>query len=213
MACKNLAKYLFDEKIGKKYLKDICSMKEWSDKNAILNFFLGTTQLLFTSNSILVRTIFHVFPNIHSKIWKFLHHLFPWERSKRYEGVMKNMRNNFFMSSIFCLKMYPPWSTAEKIGRDCTILQCKMLLVMKQLITVGAFVLLSILKRCLDRTPITCQRLGWGGVPLSLTIFTSGQRGCYASGSWLLIAIHLWCLWKDIIFVGLCFLLQPISIV
>ena len=91
-------------------------MKEWSDKNAILNFFLGTTQLLFTSNSILVRTIFHVFPNIHSKIWKFLHHLFPWERSKRYEGVMKNMRNNFFMSSIFCLKMYPPWSTAEKIG-------------------------------------------------------------------------------------------------
>ena len=37
---KNLAKYLFDEKIGKKYLEDICSMKGWSDKNAILNFFL-----------------------------------------------------------------------------------------------------------------------------------------------------------------------------
>ena len=96
-------------------------------------------------------------------------------------------------------------------GRDFTILQCKMLRLLKQLITVGALALLSILQRCLDRTPITCQRLGWGAVPLSLTIFISGQRGCYASGSWLLIAIHLWCLWKDIIFAGLCFLLQPIS--
>ena len=38
---KNLAKYLFDEKIGEKYLEDICSMKGWSDKNAILNFFLA----------------------------------------------------------------------------------------------------------------------------------------------------------------------------
>ena len=41
LASMNLAKYLFDEKIGKKYLEDICSMKGWSDKNAILNFFLA----------------------------------------------------------------------------------------------------------------------------------------------------------------------------
>ena len=41
LASKNLAKYLFDEKIGKKYLEGICSMKGWSDKNAILNFFLA----------------------------------------------------------------------------------------------------------------------------------------------------------------------------
>ena len=32
-------KYPFDEKDGKKYLEDICSMKGWSDKKAILNFF------------------------------------------------------------------------------------------------------------------------------------------------------------------------------
>ena len=40
MASKNLAKYPFDEKDGKKYLVDICSMKGWPDKKAILNFFL-----------------------------------------------------------------------------------------------------------------------------------------------------------------------------
>ena len=39
MASKNFAKYLFDDTDGKRYLEDICSMKGWSDKNAILNFF------------------------------------------------------------------------------------------------------------------------------------------------------------------------------
>ena len=39
VASKNLAKYPFDEKDGKKYLEGICSMKGWSDKKAILNFF------------------------------------------------------------------------------------------------------------------------------------------------------------------------------
>ena len=38
VACKNLASFFY-EKIGKQYLEDICSMKGWSDKNAILNFF------------------------------------------------------------------------------------------------------------------------------------------------------------------------------
>ena len=58
LTSKNLAKYLFDEKIGKKYLEDICSMKGWSDKNAILNFFLA---LLYTPNFIFVRPPLHVF--------------------------------------------------------------------------------------------------------------------------------------------------------
>ena len=40
MASMNLAKYPFDEKDGK---KDVCSMNDCSEKNAILNFFLGTT--------------------------------------------------------------------------------------------------------------------------------------------------------------------------
>jgi len=39
MARKNLANYPFDEKDSNKYLKDICSMNGWSDKNAILSFF------------------------------------------------------------------------------------------------------------------------------------------------------------------------------
>ena len=43
VARKKLAKYLFDEKDGNKYLEDICSMNGWSDKDAILIFFLGTT--------------------------------------------------------------------------------------------------------------------------------------------------------------------------
>ena len=41
MASKNLAKYLFDGKDGKKYLEDICSMKGWSDTKVILTFYLG----------------------------------------------------------------------------------------------------------------------------------------------------------------------------
>ena len=41
MGSKNLAKYLFDEKDGKQYFEDICSMNSWSDKKAILNFFIG----------------------------------------------------------------------------------------------------------------------------------------------------------------------------
>ena len=51
VASKNFAKYLFDDTDGKRYLEDICSMKGWSDKNAILSFF----QLLYTPNFILVR--------------------------------------------------------------------------------------------------------------------------------------------------------------
>ena len=43
MASKNLAKYPLDEKDGKKYLEDICSMKGISEKKAILNFFLSTS--------------------------------------------------------------------------------------------------------------------------------------------------------------------------
>ena len=44
MQSENLAKYPLDEKYGKKYLEDICSMNGWSDKKAILSFFfLGTT--------------------------------------------------------------------------------------------------------------------------------------------------------------------------
>ena len=39
MASKNLAKYPFDEKDGKKNLEDICSMHGWSDRNAILTSF------------------------------------------------------------------------------------------------------------------------------------------------------------------------------
>ena len=42
VANKNLAKYLFDEKNGKKCLEDTCSMKGRSDKNTIWTFF-GTT--------------------------------------------------------------------------------------------------------------------------------------------------------------------------
>ena len=41
VASKNLASFFY-EKIGKQYLEDICSMKGWSDNNAILNFFLRT---------------------------------------------------------------------------------------------------------------------------------------------------------------------------
>ena len=54
VASKNLASFFY-EKIGKQYLEDICSMKGWSDNNAILNFFLRTTLLLCTPNFILVR--------------------------------------------------------------------------------------------------------------------------------------------------------------
>ena len=39
VASKNFAKYLFDDTDGKRYLEDICSMKGWSGKDAILNFF------------------------------------------------------------------------------------------------------------------------------------------------------------------------------
>ena len=39
MQSENLAKYPLDEKYGKKYLEDICSMNGWSDKKAILSFF------------------------------------------------------------------------------------------------------------------------------------------------------------------------------
>ena len=39
IASKNLPKYPFHEKYGKKYLEDICSMNGWSDKNSILSFF------------------------------------------------------------------------------------------------------------------------------------------------------------------------------
>ena len=35
LASMNLAKYLCDEKIGKQYLEDFCSMKGCSVKNAI----------------------------------------------------------------------------------------------------------------------------------------------------------------------------------
>ena len=38
VASKNLASFFY-EKIGKQYLEDICSMKGWSDKDAILNLF------------------------------------------------------------------------------------------------------------------------------------------------------------------------------
>ena len=64
LASMNLAKYLFDEKIGKKYLEDICSMKGWSDKNAILNFFL-----LYKTNFIIVRPPLQVFLKITSQIF------------------------------------------------------------------------------------------------------------------------------------------------
>ena len=43
VASKNPSKYPFDEKYSKKYLEDICSMEGWSNKKAILNFFLGMT--------------------------------------------------------------------------------------------------------------------------------------------------------------------------
>ena len=36
---KNFAKYPFDDTDSKRYLEDICSMKGWSDKDAILNLF------------------------------------------------------------------------------------------------------------------------------------------------------------------------------
>ena len=39
VASKNLAKYSFDDKDGRKYLEDICSLNGWSDKKAILSFF------------------------------------------------------------------------------------------------------------------------------------------------------------------------------
>ena len=42
VASKNFAKYLFDDTDGKRYLEDICSMKGWSDKNAILSVFSQT---------------------------------------------------------------------------------------------------------------------------------------------------------------------------
>ena len=36
---KLLSKYPFDDKDGKTYMENICSMKGWSNKNVILNFF------------------------------------------------------------------------------------------------------------------------------------------------------------------------------
>ena len=39
MQSENLAKYPLDEKYGKKYLEDICSMKGWSGYFEL--FFLG----------------------------------------------------------------------------------------------------------------------------------------------------------------------------
>ena len=45
VAGKNFAKYLFDDTDGKGYLEDICSMKGWSGKNAILNFFSRHDQI------------------------------------------------------------------------------------------------------------------------------------------------------------------------
>ena len=39
VASKNFAKYPFDDKDGKKYLEDICSMKAWSDKKNYFEFF------------------------------------------------------------------------------------------------------------------------------------------------------------------------------
>ena len=38
---KNLANYPFDEKDGKQYLEDLCSMKGWSDRKLFWTFFLG----------------------------------------------------------------------------------------------------------------------------------------------------------------------------
>ena len=43
VASTNLAKYLFDEIDGKQYFEDICPMNGWSDKKAILNFFIDAT--------------------------------------------------------------------------------------------------------------------------------------------------------------------------
>ena len=56
MARKNLANYPFDEKDGNKYLKDICSMNGWSDKNAILSFFSW-------HNLTALHTTFHICEN------------------------------------------------------------------------------------------------------------------------------------------------------
>ena len=64
MADKNFAKYLFDDTDGKRYSEDICSMKGWSDKNAILEFILSMTKLLHTPNFILVIPHLQVFLQI-----------------------------------------------------------------------------------------------------------------------------------------------------
>ena len=56
LASKNLAKYLFDEKIGKKYLEDICSM-DWQKCNCELFFSARPTctthQISYLSDSTL----------------------------------------------------------------------------------------------------------------------------------------------------------------
>ena len=66
----NLAKYLFYEKDGNKYLEDICSMNGWSDKNAILSFFSRhNLKLAFTPNFIFDRPLVHVFLRITSQMF------------------------------------------------------------------------------------------------------------------------------------------------
>ena len=50
MAGKNFAKFFIDEKIPKQYLEDIIgSMNGWSDKKAILVFFLGALHANFNN--------------------------------------------------------------------------------------------------------------------------------------------------------------------
>ena len=90
VASKNLAKYPFDEKDGKKNLEGICSMKAWSDKkNYFEFFFLAWSYCLTRQISYLSDPPFALFlrkylikyitislkPNIHSKIRTLLHHL------------------------------------------------------------------------------------------------------------------------------------------
>ena len=55
---KKLAKYPFDEKDGK---KDICSMNDCSEKNAILNFFSKHNLAALHTKFHTVQTPLHVF--------------------------------------------------------------------------------------------------------------------------------------------------------
>ena len=91
------SQYIFGDKGGRKYLEDICTMKDCSVEYTILNFFLGTIYLLYTSTHHKFKVVrppfkcfpkklhkifakiyetkyIHIYYEIHYEIWAVLHH-------------------------------------------------------------------------------------------------------------------------------------------